>query len=78
MPTVLERGEKREHFELYKEGLLTGHLADLQNWRLTSGIHSFAMFVAKSPPQGLYHMYILLGREEIASILVATCECAAG
>ena len=32
-----------------------------------------------SMKQGLYHVYIILGRErEVANILVATCECAAG
>ena len=35
--------------------------------------------VTPSMKQGLYHVYILLGREgEVATIRAATCECAAG
>ena len=35
--------------------------------------------VTLSMKQGLYHVYILLGREgEVATVRAATCECAAG
>lgn len=42
-----KRGKEGAFRELCKEDLLTGHLADLQSWRLTYGILTSAMYGAK-------------------------------
>ena len=57
----------------------SGRLAKLEvNYRHPQFCHVHCQ-MTHSMKQGLYHVYILLGREgDVATIRAATCECAAG
>ena len=73
-----------EHFVHSRGGTYSGPLGGWVQLKSIPGTHRFViiLYAVMSLPSmkaGLYHVYLLLGKEgELATVERATCECAAG